>query len=156
MIPSVADHTYLVAYDYGIGALWAVVIAPSPEAIVEKYSELKVVPERPQWMDEERYQQLLSERLWLDDEPPQGMLRAVVADRVEVRDHSSQPVRRHWPTSEDLGIRPGGVNPYGSGPQRWWPKRRGAALAWQRRWQVAALVILVFVIVVVPLIGSML
>jgi hypothetical protein len=55
--------------------------APSAEAISEKYPELQIVKDPPAWMDADSYQLLRSQPLWLDDEPPEGMLRAVVADR---------------------------------------------------------------------------
>jgi len=74
------DREYLVAYDYGMGGLWAILIAPSEDAITAKYPELAVAPERPPWMDDDRYDRLRGEPLWLDD-PPSGILRAVVADR---------------------------------------------------------------------------
>jgi hypothetical protein len=75
------DREFLVAYDYGMGGLWAVLLAPSEAAIAEKYPELVVVPEPPKWMDSDQYQRLRDKPLWLDDDPPQGMLHAVVADR---------------------------------------------------------------------------
>jgi hypothetical protein len=74
------DREYLVAYDYGMGGLWAVLLAPSADAITATYPELAVAPERPQWIDDDRYDHLRGEPLWLDD-PPSGILRAVVADR---------------------------------------------------------------------------
>jgi hypothetical protein len=75
------DQELLVAYDYGTGGSWGVLIAPSEEAILKKYPELQVAHERPDWMDEGRYEELRSEPLWLDDQLPVGLLRAVVADR---------------------------------------------------------------------------
>lgn len=72
---------FLVAYDYGMGGLWAVVIAPSAEAITARYPEVKVVSERPHWMSEADYARKRSEPLWLDEDVPSGLFRAVVADR---------------------------------------------------------------------------
>jgi hypothetical protein len=77
----VEDQEWLIAYDYGMGGLWGVMIAPSAEAIRAKYPELSVVDERPRWMTEERYAKLRSDPLWLDDEVPTGLLKAAVADR---------------------------------------------------------------------------
>jgi hypothetical protein len=74
------DKEFLVAYDYGMGGLWAILMAPSQEAIAAKYPELAVAPERPNWMDDQRYEDLRGEPLWLDD-PPSGILDALVADR---------------------------------------------------------------------------
>jgi hypothetical protein len=77
----VNSDEYLVAYDYGMGGLWAVLIAPSRDDIAAKYPELNVVDEVPHWMDEERLAQLRADALFLDEEIPSGMLKAVVADR---------------------------------------------------------------------------
>jgi hypothetical protein len=74
------DHEFLVAYDYGQGGLWAVLIAPSADAITAKYPELEVVADRPQWMDDELWERLHGEPLWLDD-PPSGILTGIVAER---------------------------------------------------------------------------
>jgi hypothetical protein len=77
----VAEHEYLVCYDYGMGGLWGVIIASSREVILAKYPELDVADERPRWMDDETHEKFRSEPLWLDDEIPTGLLRALVADR---------------------------------------------------------------------------
>ena len=77
---SVSDREFLVAYDYGMGGLWGVIVAPSEDAILAKYPELQVVPERPEWMDDETFDRLHADLLCLDDAPT-GILRAVVADR---------------------------------------------------------------------------
>lgn len=71
---------FLVAYDYGMGGLWGVILADSRESIVRQYPELTVVAERPAWMSDERYQRLMSDPYELDA-PPRGMLLAVLADR---------------------------------------------------------------------------
>jgi hypothetical protein len=75
------DEPFLVCYDYGTGGLWAVLMAPSATAIGAKYPELDIADEPPAWMSRERYQSLHDEPLWLDAEPPQGLLHAVVSDR---------------------------------------------------------------------------
>jgi hypothetical protein len=71
---------YLVAYDYGMGGLWAVMIAPSAEAITAECPELVIVEERPTWMDDDRYGQLRDDALELNG-APRGILNAVLADR---------------------------------------------------------------------------
>lgn len=77
------DAEFLVAYDYGNGGLWAVVLAPSREAIVAKYPEVNVVDERPKWLTAERYEAMRASPLWLDDDPPQSpsVFAAVLAAR---------------------------------------------------------------------------
>jgi hypothetical protein len=74
------DHAFLVAYDYGMGGLWAILMAPSPEAIQAKYPELAVIPDRPPWMDDAEFARLQEEPLWLDD-LPSGILTALIAAR---------------------------------------------------------------------------
>lgn len=72
---------FLVCYDYGTGGLWGVLIAPTGAAINAKYPELLITNSLPKWMDENELATRRETPLWLDDEPPQGLLRALVADR---------------------------------------------------------------------------
>jgi hypothetical protein len=76
------DLPFLVVYDYGSGGLWGVLMAPSKAAIEERYPELDIVNERPRWMSQERYESVMEEPLWLDDEPPQGLLAVLLSDRT--------------------------------------------------------------------------
>jgi hypothetical protein len=73
---------FLVAYDYGMGGLWAIVVAESAEEISVKYPELVIVAERPKWMDDSRYAKLRAEPLTLDS-PAEGILKVVMADRAK-------------------------------------------------------------------------
>jgi len=41
---------YLVVYDYGMGGLWAYVVASSPAQIVHRFPELTVFESKPEWM----------------------------------------------------------------------------------------------------------
>jgi hypothetical protein len=75
------DKPFLVAYDYGMGGLWGVLLAPSKEAIQAKYPELGIADEPPEWMSPERFDSLRAEPLWLDDEPPQGLLGVLLSDQ---------------------------------------------------------------------------
>lgn len=72
---------FLVAYDYGMGGLWGVLVAPSREAIVKKYPELGIAAALSAWMNPQRLERLRHDPLWLEEEPPQGLLEALVADR---------------------------------------------------------------------------
>jgi hypothetical protein len=76
------DRPFLVVYDYGTGGLWGVLMAPSKAAIEERYPELGIVNEPPHWMTDERYESLMADPLWLDDEPPQGLLGVLLSDRT--------------------------------------------------------------------------
>lgn len=76
---------FLVAYDCGMGGLWAIIVAQSAEAITRKYPEVSVARERPAWMDDDRYATLRAERLALDSPSPspspEGILEVIVAER---------------------------------------------------------------------------
>jgi hypothetical protein len=73
---------HLVCYDMPrMSGLWGVLIASSSESIQTKYPELKIVESLPTWMDEAELATMRKTPLWLDDEPPQGLLRALVANR---------------------------------------------------------------------------
>jgi hypothetical protein len=76
------DVPFLVCYDYGMGGLWGVLMAPSDAAIKVKYPELVIAHGPPPWMSCERFDALSEEPLWLDDEPPRGLLGALVSDRA--------------------------------------------------------------------------
>ena len=76
------DAEFLVCYDYGTGGLWGVLLAPSEAAIQQRYPELLVVDEPPPWLTEEDLGKMRGDPLWLDGEPPQGLLAALVADRT--------------------------------------------------------------------------
>jgi hypothetical protein len=71
---------FLVCYDYGMGGLWGILVAPSEDAIRAKYPELAIVGERPKWMADEELDRFHAEPLQLDDEPT-GLLLALMADR---------------------------------------------------------------------------
>lgn len=75
--------SFLVCYDLPrMSGLWAVVEAPSAEAIIAKYPEVAVVTERPPWMSEDEYERKRADPLWLDEEVPSGIFHVVVADRA--------------------------------------------------------------------------
>jgi hypothetical protein len=64
-----------------MSGLWGVLIAPSMESIRFKYPELAIVDSFPRWMGLEELTRMREMPLWLDDDPPQGLLHALVADR---------------------------------------------------------------------------
>ncbi len=73
---------FLVCADYQTGGLWGVLIAPSRDAIVALYPDLYIAGELPPWMTVERFEALQADPLWLDDDPPQGLLRALIDYRT--------------------------------------------------------------------------
>jgi len=73
---------YLVCYDMPrMSGLWGVLIAPSMSSIRARYPELTIVDSLPPWMDETELATMRKEPLRVEDDPPQGLLRALVADR---------------------------------------------------------------------------
>jgi hypothetical protein len=68
---------YLVAHDYGMGGLWAYVLARSKEEITLAYPELQVVHDRPEWLDDERAARL--DRIDID--APSGLLVILASGR---------------------------------------------------------------------------
>ena len=65
---------FLVAYDYGMGGLWGVMLARSEDEIRDRYPELGVARTRPAWMSDERYDQLYEEELHDIDGAPWGII----------------------------------------------------------------------------------
>jgi hypothetical protein len=64
-----------------MSGLWGVLIAPSVEAIRATYPELAIATSLPAWMDEDEVARMGETPLGLDEDPPQGLLQALVADR---------------------------------------------------------------------------
>lgn len=73
-------HRFLVAYDYGMGGLWGVILARSADEIRAVYPELAVVDAQPAWMEDEELRGL-EEAPYDIDGAPWGILNAVLADR---------------------------------------------------------------------------
>ncbi len=71
---------FLVAYDYGMGGLWGVLYARSADEIRSIYPELGIAEDRPHWMSEERFQELMETPYDIDG-APWGLLNAVLEDR---------------------------------------------------------------------------
>ncbi len=71
----------LVAYDYGMGGLWGVMAAASTDQVREIYPELAIVDERPSWMTEERFLELVADPYDIDDEP-RGLVKVLLAERA--------------------------------------------------------------------------
>lgn len=66
---------YLTLYDYGTGGVWTFIIAPSPEAITEKYPQLQIVSEPPEWMVESGIEEINTVSLDDADDPFLAALR---------------------------------------------------------------------------------
>jgi hypothetical protein len=70
---------FLCAYDYGMGGVWGYVLAPSADAIRERFPELTVFTEAPEWFTDESRDGLGVEDL---DEPRRlGLLGVTLESR---------------------------------------------------------------------------
>ena len=75
------EHEFLIAYDYGMGGLWGVVIAPSASDVLARYPEVVIADSLPSWMSEEELRRYRAAPLWLDEVPPRGLFSVVIDDR---------------------------------------------------------------------------
>jgi hypothetical protein len=68
---------YLVAYDYGQGAVWAFIHAESPAAITDQFPDFSIVESPPNWMTDE-VRRNLEARMTFDIDNPTGWLAEVI------------------------------------------------------------------------------
>ena len=64
---------FLVAYDYGMGAVWAYIYARSKQQIQREYPELEVVSDPPRSMTRELLSRI-EKRMTFDIDAPTGWL----------------------------------------------------------------------------------
>lgn len=89
--PGSEKQTFFAVYDYGMGGVWVLIDARSPEEIEKLYPELEVATERPEWMTESDMAALDEESMHFDiDESPKGWLEILVKQRR--RDHEKKEV----------------------------------------------------------------
>jgi hypothetical protein len=68
---------YLVVYDYDTGGIWAVIYANSPEQILAKYPELKIMEPPPDWMVGTKAREIAESTIFdIDDNPPEWLVLA--------------------------------------------------------------------------------
>jgi hypothetical protein len=60
---------FLVVYDYGSGGVWGIAIASSEKEISQHFPDLQVVPDRPEWMDDEMVGRIRDESFFVLDDP---------------------------------------------------------------------------------------
>jgi hypothetical protein len=65
--------TYLAVHDYGMGGTWVLIDAKSVEQVEQTYPQLKVVHQRPAWLDEQLLENIRN-RLHFDIDAPTGWL----------------------------------------------------------------------------------
>lgn len=65
---------YLTAYDYGMGAIWLLFSANSEKQILEKYPLFQIVSQRPVWLNDKEYVNLINNWYFDIDDEPHGWL----------------------------------------------------------------------------------
>jgi len=76
-----AKAPFLFAYDYGQGGVWAVIWAREAREVELKYPELKLIPERPPWMNDAHLADIELKSSFDIDEAPTGWLKKLVESR---------------------------------------------------------------------------
>jgi len=93
----VSKHVaFLVAYDYGQGAVWAYIKAESARQINERLPDFTVFEAPPDWMTELELSDIEA-RMSFDLEKPTGWLASVIE-----RHRKGSQCRRHQPSSGPL------------------------------------------------------
>ena len=72
-VTRVSKTTFLAAHDYGMGGIWVLIDADSPEQIERLYPQLKVVHARPDWLNDEQLDRI-RRHLHFDIDAPAGWL----------------------------------------------------------------------------------
>lgn len=77
----VNKRKFIVAYDYGMGGLWGIVMARDEQEIEALFPELSIVDTPPPWMTPETLAGLHEKRTYDIDDAPRGLLSVILADR---------------------------------------------------------------------------
>jgi hypothetical protein len=64
-----SEREFLVAYDYGMGGVWAFATAQSEADISEVFPELTIVAETPAWMTPEEERKIRSVSCFVVSDP---------------------------------------------------------------------------------------
>lgn len=77
------ENEYLVAYDYGMGGLWALAVASSEQEVQLHLPELQIVHGLPSWMSKDKFDRIRRERRFrVDDESTYPeWIRLLVSER---------------------------------------------------------------------------
>lgn len=60
---------FLVVYDYGTGGVWGLALACDSSEIKRRFPELKIVENRPAWMDDEQLQNIRATSQFVVSDP---------------------------------------------------------------------------------------
>jgi hypothetical protein len=80
-VTQISRATFLAAHDYGMGGIWVLIDAQSAEQIERLYPPLKVVHERPEWLDDKQMESI-RRLLHFDIDAPTGWL--LTLDRASI------------------------------------------------------------------------
>ena len=69
--------TFLCVYDYGMGGVWMTINAQSANEIEDKFADVKVVTDRPDWMTDDEYKRIARESAH-DIDSPTGWLSSFI------------------------------------------------------------------------------
>lgn len=76
-----SKHKFLAVYDYGMGGIWAFFHARTRSEITEKYPELKIMDDVPDWLNKQDKENMESHFTFDIDEPPHGWLLSLIRER---------------------------------------------------------------------------
>lgn len=74
---------FVAVYDYGTGSGWVYLLADSAVQIHERFPELRVIRDRPNWLTGEEDQRL-RERMTIDIDGENQFLAALLQQRTNV------------------------------------------------------------------------
>jgi hypothetical protein len=72
-VPSAPKNTYLAAHDYGMGGIWMLIDAESAQQIERTYPDVKVIDNRPPWLNDEVFAKIKAHNHF-DIDAPTGYL----------------------------------------------------------------------------------
>ena len=73
--------TFLTVYDYGMGGVWVLIDARTPDEIESLHPELRVAQSRPQWLTDEVWVRIDTNHHFDIDVDPNGWLAELVGGR---------------------------------------------------------------------------
>jgi hypothetical protein len=79
---SMMKRPFLVAYEYGQGAVWAILHAESGDRIKQEFPELTVVRDRPSWMTDAKLAKIRNSNTYdIDKDRVVGLLAEILDAR---------------------------------------------------------------------------
>jgi hypothetical protein len=84
---------FLTVYDYGVGAVWAVVLSPDKSSVQRKYPILDVFDEQPLWMSDDDYAAIVDRNFYDIEDEPASVLQFMLEEIQRRADASGQDKR---------------------------------------------------------------